>query len=167
MNKGVVVGCCQMWILLLEELLHQLLGSLSHYLQCFIHARWCRISVFNGTNEHVGSFFRLKDWVQKHHCKHVTQLIIWNTFVSHYWGEWSNLLNLMDLLHPGWLNHHLDVFGSVCRKIFPSYKHGISKQNHKAWSAPSLDLFVDFFCLPILVWKYRKSPFWKDCGNFE
>ena len=119
MNKGVVVGCCQMWILLLEELLHQLLGSLSHYLQCFIHARWCRISVFNGTNEHVGSFFRLKDWVQKHHCKHVTQLIIWNTFVSHYWGEWSNLLNLMDLLHPGWLNHHLDVFGSVCRKIFP------------------------------------------------
>ena len=30
MNKGVVVGCCQMWILLLEELLHQLIGSLSH-----------------------------------------------------------------------------------------------------------------------------------------
>ena len=32
-------------ILLMEE--HQLIGSLSHYLQGFIHARWCRISSIN------------------------------------------------------------------------------------------------------------------------
>ena len=34
-------------ILLMEEILHQLIGSLSHYLQGFIHPRWCRISAIN------------------------------------------------------------------------------------------------------------------------
>ena len=34
-------------ILLMEEILHQLIGSLSHYLQGFIHVRWCRISSTN------------------------------------------------------------------------------------------------------------------------
>ena len=37
-------------ILLMAEILHhldQLIGSLSHYLQGFIHARWCRISAIN------------------------------------------------------------------------------------------------------------------------
>ena len=28
-------------LLLMEEILHQLIGSLSHYLQGFIHPRWC------------------------------------------------------------------------------------------------------------------------------
>ena len=31
----------------MEEILHQLIGSLSHYLQGFIHPRWCRISSIN------------------------------------------------------------------------------------------------------------------------
>ena len=34
-------------ILLMEEILHQLISSLSHYLQGFIHPRWCRISSIN------------------------------------------------------------------------------------------------------------------------
>ena len=34
-------------ILLMEEILHQLIGSLSHYLQGFIDPRWCRISAIN------------------------------------------------------------------------------------------------------------------------
>ena len=34
-------------ILLMEEIPRQLIGSLSHYLQGFIHARWCRISSIN------------------------------------------------------------------------------------------------------------------------
>ena len=34
-------------ILLMEEILHQLMGSLSLYLQGFIHPRWCRISSIN------------------------------------------------------------------------------------------------------------------------
>ena len=31
----------------MEEILHQLIGSLSHYLQGFIHLNWCRISSIN------------------------------------------------------------------------------------------------------------------------
>ena len=34
-------------ILLMEEILHQLIGSLSHYLPSSIHPRWCRISSIN------------------------------------------------------------------------------------------------------------------------
>ena len=34
-------------ILLMEEILHKLIGSLSQYLQGFIHPRWCRISSIN------------------------------------------------------------------------------------------------------------------------
>ena len=34
--------------LLMEEILHQLIGSLSHYyLQCVLHPSWCRISSIN------------------------------------------------------------------------------------------------------------------------
>ena len=32
------------FVLLMEEILHQLIGSLSHYLHSFLHPRWCRIS---------------------------------------------------------------------------------------------------------------------------
>ena len=34
-------------ILLMEEILHQLIGTLSHHLQGFKHSRWCRISSIN------------------------------------------------------------------------------------------------------------------------
>ena len=41
-------------ILLMEEILHQRIGSVSRYLQCFmmffIHPRWCRISSINSTS---------------------------------------------------------------------------------------------------------------------
>ena len=32
---------------LMEEILHQFIGSLSHYLQGLLHPRWCRISFTN------------------------------------------------------------------------------------------------------------------------
>ena len=32
----------------MEEILHQLIGSLSHDFQGFVHPRWCRISSING-----------------------------------------------------------------------------------------------------------------------
>ena len=35
------------FILLMAEILHQLIGSLSHYLQGFRHHTWCRISSIN------------------------------------------------------------------------------------------------------------------------
>ena len=34
----------------LEEILHQLVGRLSHYLQGLKHPRWCRISAINSSN---------------------------------------------------------------------------------------------------------------------
>ena len=37
-------------ILLMEEILHQLIGSLSLYLQGFTHPKWCRISSINSMN---------------------------------------------------------------------------------------------------------------------
>ena len=36
-------------LLLMEEILHQLIGSLSPYLQGFLHLRWCRISAINSS----------------------------------------------------------------------------------------------------------------------
>ena len=33
----------------MAEILHQLIGSLSHYLRGFIHPRWCRISAINSS----------------------------------------------------------------------------------------------------------------------
>ena len=37
-------------ILLMEEILHELIGSLYHYLQGFLHPRWCRMSPINSMN---------------------------------------------------------------------------------------------------------------------
>ena len=36
-------------LLLMAEILHQFIGSLSRYLQGFIHPRWCKISAINST----------------------------------------------------------------------------------------------------------------------
>ena len=36
---------------LVEEILHQLMGSLVHYIQGFIHPRGCRISSINSISE--------------------------------------------------------------------------------------------------------------------
>ena len=38
-------------LLLTAEILHQLMDSLSHYLQGFIHPRWCRISAINSKSQ--------------------------------------------------------------------------------------------------------------------
>ena len=39
----------------MAEILHQLIGSLSHYLQGFIHPWWCRISAINSmTGKTIG-----------------------------------------------------------------------------------------------------------------
>ena len=43
-------------ILLMEEILHQLIDSLSHDLQGFVHLRWCRISSINGRSEIATNF---------------------------------------------------------------------------------------------------------------
>ena len=53
----------------MEEILHQLIGRLSHYLQGFIHPRWCRISSINSNIREIpqnylrlGFFDALQKW---------------------------------------------------------------------------------------------------------
>ncbi len=52
-----VVGLDHYITTVMEEILHQLIGSLSHYLQGFIHPRWCRISSINSMTKMRGWFF--------------------------------------------------------------------------------------------------------------
>ena len=54
----------------MEEILHQLVDSLSRYLQGFIHARWCRISSINrilGVSGHF-SHWKLRRTTSLVHC---------------------------------------------------------------------------------------------------
>ena len=49
-HLGMYVGLSLAWeLLLIEEILHQLRWSISHYLQGFIHVRWCRIYSINSS----------------------------------------------------------------------------------------------------------------------
>ena len=54
-------------LLLMAEILHHLIGSLSHYFQGFIHLRWCRIPSINSSSTAFFLFFlnsgSLGSWV--------------------------------------------------------------------------------------------------------
>ena len=50
---SLVTGWLEYVVLLMEEILHQLRGSLAYYLQGFIHHRWCRISSINSKLWHL------------------------------------------------------------------------------------------------------------------
>ena len=41
----------------MEEILHQLIGTLARYLQGFLHPRWCRISAINSSKKNPPDFF--------------------------------------------------------------------------------------------------------------
>ena len=45
----VIQGHCFVLILLMDEILHQLICTLCHYLPVFIHPGWCRISSINSS----------------------------------------------------------------------------------------------------------------------
>ena len=46
----------------MAEILHQLIGSLSHCLQGFIHPRWCRISPINSWRKNKCNKLHCSDW---------------------------------------------------------------------------------------------------------
>ena len=51
-------------LLLMEEILHQLIGSFSHYLQAFVHSRWLfRISSINSFTNHFCIFWSASSMV--------------------------------------------------------------------------------------------------------
>ena len=75
----------------MAEILHQLIGSSSHCLQCFIPPRWCRISAINGINTsfltsphsfsilcswHVSTLFPMEN---KRNTHWSTNIAGWNT----------------------------------------------------------------------------------------
>ena len=70
---------------LMEQILHQLIGSLSHYLQGFIHPRWCRISSINSMFQKTWNFMalqqktcRLPSWDMKLFKRSLDQHVVTN-----------------------------------------------------------------------------------------
>ena len=67
----------RLMVQLMEEFLHQLIGSLSHYLHCFSHPRWCRISAINSITcrqcllRTRRSFWRWWEWSEPHQSHNV------------------------------------------------------------------------------------------------
>ena len=60
--SGTSLGATQhQLILLMEEILHQLIVSLSHYSHGFIHPRWCRISSINSWDD-IGMLIAKKNY---------------------------------------------------------------------------------------------------------
>ena len=50
LSAKLLLGIFSLELLVMEEILHQLIGNLSHDLHGFIHPRWCRISSINRIN---------------------------------------------------------------------------------------------------------------------
>ena len=58
----------EVMILWMEEILHQLIDSLSHYLLGFNHPRWCRISSIHSTTQLTQPTTSCKIDIQHHPC---------------------------------------------------------------------------------------------------
>ncbi len=46
---------------MMAEILHQLIGSLTHYLQGFMNPKWCKISSINSMN---GELLENVEWMR-------------------------------------------------------------------------------------------------------
>ena len=53
----------------MEEILHQLIGSLSHHLQGFIHIRWCRISSINSMDTNTDLYMKIRYSYEDIRCR--------------------------------------------------------------------------------------------------
>ena len=68
-------------ILLMQEILPQLAGSLSH-LQGFIHPRWCRISSINSVNEMISDKQDFEVWETKFKVSSIHVQCFWDGCVN-------------------------------------------------------------------------------------
>ena len=101
-------------ITLMEEILHQLIGSLSHYLQGLIHARWCRISSIN-------SIIYISHSTVSMYCKFTyfspNRFYLWGSILektdwTRWWARWV------------WLGADLALLGAlgwVGRRVWPCW----------------------------------------------
>ena len=69
----------------MEELLHQLIGGSSHYLQGVLHPRWCRISSINSRNKHVYIYIHTPPKKTKHFFRKICWRLHDSTFVFFFW----------------------------------------------------------------------------------
>ena len=83
-------------VLLMEEILHQLVGSLWDYLQVFLHPRWCRVSSINSMIWFVG------------------MLIMWGKEV--FTSQWGFLTRMNELLNKSAVSFVPLQKGLVCCK---------------------------------------------------
>ena len=93
--------CAKVLVLLMEEILHQLIGSLSHYLPGFIHPRWLfGISEPSTVGKHMPEDFCPKWFTPKYHWPWNSGLtfFVWNMFLFSKYCVWSNY---SDLTQPG------------------------------------------------------------------
>ena len=101
----------------MEEILHQLIGSSSHYLQSFIHPRWYRISAINS-----------KFWEVKNFFITTFQCLEYVSIVRLTWRKntpWTKIHRLLLFVRPGKL-------------LAGTYNdHPIEKENH----IPSTSIF--------------------------
>ena len=99
----------------MEEILHQLIGSSSHYLQGFIHPRWCRIFSINGIIQDIQ---KNPNIFQKQGYQKAQKLR--NTYFSKWrcWGRFQNRMvqqlfsdpsikGFVTCGHPSWILNHL------------------------------------------------------------
>ena len=49
-HTSIISVCYGVMIVMMEEIMDHLIGSSSHYLQGFLHPRWCRISSINSSD---------------------------------------------------------------------------------------------------------------------
>jgi len=99
-------------LLLMEEILHQLIGSLSCYLQGFVHPRWCRISSINSStvfsissSPHrvkAGRWNRRNDSIGNAECFPSFRMGSYEGNLLPYVFFSKNLATLIDVLPTSW-----------------------------------------------------------------
>ena len=103
-------------ILLMEEILHQLIGSWSHYLQGFVHPRWCRISSINSIYKDIHHYVDLT-FVGKYDQKNIIykemavdnwEIQTSSSFFKSFLGGWE-----MDVRWTGRLSSSGDELGKT------------------------------------------------------
>ena len=141
-------------ILLMAEILHQLIGGLSHYLQCCMHPRWCVISSINRMH------FRLIDLRR---C----QMLFW------FWcilltRSLQYLLSSFKLVSVfyifcgnAWFSLLIDIASFLPR----CFKHVQISLIHISWNVTLHQVIIQELRVVedrLRNWHLRKSDFWCD-----
>ena len=108
------------YILLMEESLHQLICGLSHYLQCFIHPRW-----LFGISEPSKSIFQVSGCCENPFGQ-VDDLQVdegwpekWYTWYVHGWPKWQPSTSHSAARYNGWVDEG-EATTNLVKKVQPA-----------------------------------------------